>query len=79
MGWEIYPNGLYELLRRLHFAYQIPKLYIAENGCAFNDGPGDDGRVQDDRRISYLRRHPAGHPVRIACTGLLRLVADGQL
>lgn len=57
MGWEIYPNGLYELLCRLHFAYQIPKLYITENGCAYSDGPGDDDKVRDKRRISYLHRH----------------------
>jgi len=57
MGWEIYPAGLYQLLCRLHFAYQIPKIYIAENGCAYSDGPGDDGKVRDERRISYLRRH----------------------
>jgi len=57
MGWEIYPDGLYELLCRLHFAYQIPKLYIAENGCAYHDRPGADGRIHDDRRTDYLRRH----------------------
>ena len=57
MGWEIYPNGLYKLLCRLHFQYQVPKLYITENGCSYHDGPGADGKIHDTRRIEYVRRH----------------------
>lgn len=57
MGWEIYPEGLYKLLNRLHFEYQIPKLYITENGASFGDGPDQNGRVQDTRRLTYLRDH----------------------
>ena len=57
MGWEIYPQGLYHLLNRLHFEYQIPKLYVTENGCSFSDGPDASGRVADQRRLNYLRDH----------------------
>ncbi|MCB0056706.1 MAG: beta-glucosidase [Caldilineaceae bacterium] len=57
MGWEIFPQGLYELLCRLHFEYKLPKLYITENGASFADGPGADGQVHDTRRIDYLRAH----------------------
>jgi beta-glucosidase len=57
MGWEIYPEGLYHVLMRLHHEYQMPKLYVTENGCSFSDKPGEDGRVRDARRIDYLRRH----------------------
>jgi beta-glucosidase len=59
MGWEIYPQGLYHVLMRLHHEYQMPKLYITENGCSFSDGPGEDGRIRDQRRIDYLRGHLA--------------------
>ena len=59
MGWEVYPDGLFHVLGRLHFEYQVPKIYIAENGCSFSDAPGKDGRVQDRRRIDYLRDHLA--------------------
>ncbi len=59
MGWEVYPDGLFHVLSRLHFEYQVPKIYIAENGCSYSDGPGKDGRVQDRRRIDYLRDHLA--------------------
>jgi beta-glucosidase len=57
MGWEIYPEGLYQLLLRLHSAYNVPKIYITENGVSYLDAPGDDGRVRDVRRIDYLREH----------------------
>lgn len=57
MGWEIYPEGLYKLLNRLHFDYPIPKLYVTENGCSYLDGPDANGNVNDQRRIDYLRSH----------------------
>jgi len=30
MGWEVYPQGLYDLLCRLHFAYQLSLIHISE-------------------------------------------------
>lgn len=57
MEWEVYPEGLYRLLVRLHFGYDIPKLYVTENGCSYGDGPDAQGRIQDDRRIAYLHGH----------------------
>ncbi len=57
MGWEVYPEGLLHVLGRLHFEYQIPKLYVTENGCSFSDGPDHNGRVHDERRTRYLREH----------------------
>lgn len=57
MGWEVYPEGLLQVLGRLHFEYQIPKIYVTENGCSYSDAPGDDGRVRDERRTRYLREH----------------------
>lgn len=57
MGWEVYPEGLLNVLGRFHFEYHIPKIYITENGCSYSDGPGEDGRVRDIRRTLYLREH----------------------
>ena len=57
MGWEIYPEGLYKLLNRLHFTYEIPKMYVTENGVSWPDQVGADGRVRDSRRIRYLHDH----------------------
>ena len=57
MPWEIYPQGLYEVLMRVHLHYQPRKLYVTENGASFSDGPDATGRVRDTRRLHYLRDH----------------------
>jgi beta-glucosidase len=56
MGWEVYPDGLYELLVRLTDEYDPPPLYVTENGAAYADRR-DNGSVHDPRRISYVERH----------------------
>ena len=58
MGWEIYPEGLTELLLRLHRDYAVPALYITENGGAFADVL-EAGRVNDADRTAYLAAHIA--------------------
>jgi beta-glucosidase len=58
MGWEIYPEGLRELLLTMHRDYTLPPTYITENGGAFPD-PTADGRVHDADRIDYLATHIA--------------------
>ncbi|MDZ7262844.1 MAG: GH1 family beta-glucosidase, partial [candidate division KSB1 bacterium] len=57
MGWEVYPQGLYELLKLLHTEYQAPTIFITENGAAFSDQVDQDGRVRDFRRLKYLKQH----------------------
>lgn len=60
MDWEIYPDGLYNLLRRFHEEYHVPKLYITENGAAFKDTPvREQGElvVHDLERQEYLQQH----------------------
>ena len=57
MGWEVYPDGLRQLLVRLHRDYELPRLYITENGCAYGDGPDGSGRVRDARRVQFLNDH----------------------
>jgi beta-glucosidase len=57
MGWEIYPEGLHELLTRLKADYSDPDIYVTENGMAMADTIAADGRVHDDYRVDYLRRH----------------------
>ena len=56
MGWEVYPDGLYELLLRLRAEYDPPPLYVTENGAAFRDHRVN-GSVHDPKRISYVDRH----------------------
>jgi beta-glucosidase len=57
MGWEVYPEGLHELLTRLKADYDFPAYYVTENGAAYDDQVGADGQVDDPRRVAYLRDH----------------------
>lgn len=57
MEWEVSPEGLKHVLGRLHYEYQVPKIYITENGCSYSDGPDETGRIHDERRIRYLDLH----------------------
>jgi beta-glucosidase len=58
--WEIYPQGIYEMLVRIWKDYQ-PKceIMVTENGVPVPDGLDFDGRVRDERRIRYLQNHIA--------------------
>jgi len=54
--WEIYPQGLFDLLVQLHKEYSHPNLIVLENGVPFPDVV-ENGQVRDTRRIQYLREH----------------------
>jgi len=62
MEWEVQPDGLRELLLRVDREYTGPagtKVYVTENGAAYDDTPGADGRVRDVERTEFLRSHLA--------------------
>lgn len=56
MGWEVYPDGLREILQWVHSLSPQLSLYVTENGAAFRDEV-QDGRVADADRLEYLRQH----------------------
>jgi beta-glucosidase len=57
MGWEVEPEGLYELLVRLRDDYGPIPIAITENGAAYDDPPPSDGLVSDPQRLAYLQGH----------------------
>jgi beta-glucosidase len=57
MGWELYPQGLFEILDRMNRDYHPKELMVTENGASYSDGPDEFGRVHDQRRIDYLQTH----------------------
>lgn len=59
MGWEIYPQGLYNLIMQIYLEYHPENIFVSENGASYSDAPGLDGRIHDERRIEYLRGHIA--------------------
>jgi beta-glucosidase len=54
-GWEIWPEGFYQLLMRIAHDYHNPVMEITENGCSYGDAPDEHGRVPDERRIDFYR------------------------
>ncbi|GAA1818663.1 GH1 family beta-glucosidase [Actinomadura chokoriensis] len=57
MGWPIVPDAFLSLLRTLDTRYDLPPLYITENGCSFPDEIGPDGTVDDSSRIEFMDAH----------------------
>ena len=59
IGWEVYPQGLADILTWLHKDYtgDLP-LYVTENGMAWADTvSARDGSVQDQHRVDYFDSH----------------------
>ena len=56
MGWEVYPEGLSEILERIVRDYGPRAIFVTENGASFDDQP-DHGRVSDPARTGYLATH----------------------
>jgi len=56
IGWEIYPQAFTELLTSLNDKYQLPPIFITENGAAMADKLVD-GIVDDVDRIDYYNSH----------------------
>jgi beta-glucosidase len=59
MGWEIFPQGLTDLLVRISRDYPGLPMVITESGAAFEDRPDETGFVRDDDRTAYLASHIA--------------------
>lgn len=55
-GWQIDPVGLRITMNALYDRYQKP-LFIVENGLGANDTVNENGQIEDDYRIDYLREH----------------------
>ena len=57
-GWTIDPKGFRITANQLYDRYQKP-LFVVENGLGAVDKVEEDGTIQDDYRIDYLRQHIA--------------------
>lgn len=55
-GWQIDPLGFRITLNSIWDRYQKP-LFVVENGLGAVDTPYENGYVEDDYRIDYLRQH----------------------
>ena len=57
MKWEVYPEGLTEILLWVRDRYGAAPLYVTENGSAFEDPAPLGDLVEDPLREAYLRGH----------------------
>ncbi|QRK07420.1 beta-glucosidase [Archangium violaceum] len=60
MNWAIDGHAFYEVLKIVQERCGNPPVYVTENGGAFIDVVGADGRVDDQDRIAYYREYLAG-------------------
>jgi beta-glucosidase len=56
-GWEVWPDALYAMVKRITEDYDRPVIEITENGCSYADGPDARGEVDDSRRIEFYRAY----------------------
>jgi beta-glucosidase len=56
MNWEVYPDAMYQALKKFNQYSQIKKIIVTENGAAFHD-VFFDGKIEDERRTNYLKDH----------------------
>lgn len=59
MDWEVHAEGLEQLLLRLTEEYGVERIFVTENGSAYEDVVAADGSVHDPERVRYLEEHLA--------------------
>ncbi|CAN7380269.1 GH1 family beta-glucosidase [Rhizobium sp. LjRoot30] len=64
IGWEVYSPALKSLVEELYARYDLPVMYVTENGAAYNMGV-ENGEVDDQPRLDYYADHLS------VCAGLI--------
>ena len=54
MGWEVYPEGIYHVLKQFAAYPGVKRILVTENGAAFEDLKSD-GAVNDPQRIQFYQ------------------------
>jgi len=67
MNWEVYPESIYQMLKKFSSYEGVKKLIVTENGAAFKDHI-DENEVHDIQRKEYLQKY---------ITEVLRAKQDG--
>ena len=58
MNWEVYPEGMYKIIKQFSKYEKIKKIYITENGAAFKDEM-INGEIDDVKRLKYIKDYLA--------------------
>lgn len=57
MNWEVYPDSIYHIIKKFDNYEGVKKIYITENGAAFDDHIHDNDLIHDHMRTDYLKDH----------------------
>jgi 6-phospho-beta-glucosidase len=55
-SWAVDPEGIRYTLNTLYDRYRIP-MFIVENGIGLDEGPDENGKIDDPFRVRYLEAH----------------------
>ncbi|HLP19006.1 MAG TPA: GH1 family beta-glucosidase [Chitinophagales bacterium] len=58
MGWEVYPEGIYHLIKKFGAYKNMPQIIITENGAAFPD-ENTNGEINDVKRLQFIKDYLA--------------------
>ncbi|WP_137133446.1 GH1 family beta-glucosidase [Rhizobium sp. FKY42] len=56
IGWEIYPSAMGDMVTQLYHRYDLPEMYITENGACDNTDVVE-GAIDDKMRLNYYSEH----------------------
>ncbi len=56
MNWEVYPEGIYEMIKQFDKYDGIKKIIITENGAAFPDSIENE-KVNDSQRVHFISNY----------------------
>ena len=54
MGWEVYPEGMYRIIKQFAAYKGVKKIIITENGTGFDDTV-TNGEIHDTQRLKYIK------------------------
>jgi beta-glucosidase len=56
MNFEVYPQGMYQILKKVAKLPSVPKLYVTESGVCYRDFLTDGTIIKDKDRTDYHSR-----------------------
>ena len=85
MDWEVYPEAIYQMIKKFSAYKEVKKIIITENGAAFDDKL-ENNHVNDHERIHFLSNYIAqvyrakkeGYKYMGISSGLLLIILSGQ-
>ncbi|TAD99333.1 MAG: beta-glucosidase [Bacteroidetes bacterium] len=57
IGWEVYPEGIYRILKQYGAYKNVKQIIVTENGAAGNDKESKNGEVNDPQRVKYYKEY----------------------